>query len=470
VNAADQLASHLELTAGEFALLVLVCDGQEQLEDLLGGARVGVRVAPSGKEWALERGRGLLLIDASDAHPAEKEGWITVLRRLNEGRDRLVERWAGPCVLAVPPWMLSLLPSEAPDLWSVRTTVLRSGEAAPPPAEQEVRSTYRWGMWAFNAYNESIRPSMDGVPPSDKVVTLVARLREPGHDEENAALFESFIEIIEPDLSGEGPQVITAATAQIGLAFVTVGVPLSRRQELLDRAIAALRRAARTAPLDLRGQIAWALLSGSVLSEDRLPWLEEAEQLARTLNREQAGMWDHLLVEVLHAKVRLSWRGAEAVALSQEALERAECAERRGEAWAMSRMPELLWDRAGQLALLQGGKPEARELRVRALERLEKLATQDTEAREDLPFWWVRAAHTETEPTRKLKCLEEAFRLWLEQAPSDPQEVRATLGPLLEVSRWPADVRSRVVRTLRELQVQAGSDHPLAELLSPAAA
>lgn len=90
---------------------------------------------------SIERDNGAIFISGvvPGSHP-EQPSWATAWRyaaeRLNERRDVLRARIQGPLVLCGASWLAPLLREEAPDLWSVRTLVVRilPSESAPEAA------------------------------------------------------------------------------------------------------------------------------------------------------------------------------------------------------------------------------------------------------------------------------------------------------------------------------------------------
>lgn len=68
---------------------------------------------------------------------AWNDGMRYLVARLNERRDRLVEQCQVPIILCGPPQLMEILSNEAPDLWSMRTTVahLIDEESASQPLD-----------------------------------------------------------------------------------------------------------------------------------------------------------------------------------------------------------------------------------------------------------------------------------------------------------------------------------------------
>lgn len=477
MSAAARLASHLELADG-FTLFVLVCDNREQLDALLektlGGPMPKVWVSPgNGPDWpaqllhrlevALLEGPGLLVLDATDAHPAEKSGWTHVLRRVNEGRDRLVERWAGPLVLAVPSWLLPVLPAEAPDLWSVRTAVERGDPDALVPRRESAyeRIFLRYLTRAMPAISDLFRSPQI----ADGLRGLSQFMSDPDVAKKRRGL-DKAVEDLRPKLAGDGLQAIEAARQQI--LFARLSPDKSHARLLIDEALSALRRLSTTAHVDLRAQIAQALFNGAMLVPSERAWLDEAEILARSLDAEQPGLWNSLLVTILYMKLVGSSRDEHALDWSTEALARVEQAEHRGETWAKRHMPDALWEHASLLALLRTGQDQARGLRAQAMKRLRALAVQDPEARAELPFWLMRAAQAEVDPSRTLDDLTEALHLWIAEAPRDLRGAGESVDAVLESSKLPPEIRSQAVRVLRGLQTLTGPEHPMFGLFADA--
>jgi hypothetical protein len=474
VSAATQLASHLELASDGFALLVLVCDGREQLDALLEEAlqqplpTVWVTHDPRADDWpaellrqlerAMDQNQALLLLDASDANPDERDGWVLVLRRLNEYRDRLAKRWARPFVLALPPWLLRVLPSEAPDLWSVRTTLLRS-ERHTSGSSRAPQLRSRWEeRWQRERLAATLAQSSDPDAPLERarvLSLLIGPWLVEGRDAEAKAALEEAVGHLDILTRGSGPAALNAAILQAGLSRTARSIPdVVTARALTDSALRTLRRIGRTAPFDLRAQIARVMLERFAL-QPSLAWRDEIEALVRSLDAEQPGMWDELLVDALLPVVDPFEGGLDT--RSAEALARTRAAELRGETWARHRLPEVLWEHA---ARLRGS--QARSLRAEAMERLRQLALQDAEIRQDLPRWLVRAAQLEADPEARLDLALEALQLWLVHVPMDSQELGEAKGLLDEIARSPS------VRTPRELAVltgEVGPDHPLFERL-----
>lgn len=71
------------------------------------------------------RGEGWLL-DCSRLQPQEKRAWTFLFGRMNERRNDLRERIGAPLVLCLPEALERRFAAEAPDLWSVRSAVLRA--------------------------------------------------------------------------------------------------------------------------------------------------------------------------------------------------------------------------------------------------------------------------------------------------------------------------------------------------------
>ena len=157
------MLAHFELGEG-FSFLVLLLPGptganicRQQLADYL--AAKGRRLEVLSCEWRedVRRLPGALLglqttsdlggvwigsvIPESDPEIGQWQvAWRHGLAALNEHRNPLRSRFPCPLVLAAAPWLYPLLREAAPDLWSVRTDVVRVTPAASSPTEGEIES------------------------------------------------------------------------------------------------------------------------------------------------------------------------------------------------------------------------------------------------------------------------------------------------------------------------------------------
>lgn len=97
-----------------------------------------------------------LLLDGTRQLPEERAAWLELFRRLNERRNELRAQHRASFLLVLPPDLERDFADEAPDLWSVRSAVLRI-EAVHEPLRFEPlgapwplaeRITWRsWGTW-----------------------------------------------------------------------------------------------------------------------------------------------------------------------------------------------------------------------------------------------------------------------------------------------------------------------------------
>ncbi len=163
VDELEILVRHLKLAAGA-RLLVVVCT-PAQVEPMLeavtvqltaaGKARTLLRLepylTPDGRLPAVDeetllrmvfeplttgdaatRPETLVVVDGSHGSQQDEHAWNTLFSRLNLARNTVMRRLGGPLLLALSPPIFSWLARGAPDLYSVRSAVVRFVLDAPP--------------------------------------------------------------------------------------------------------------------------------------------------------------------------------------------------------------------------------------------------------------------------------------------------------------------------------------------------
>jgi len=116
-------------------LEVLPCEWREdvrRLPDALFGLRVA---ADLGGVWM-----GGVIVESDPEIGQWQAAWRQGLAALNERRNPLRTRFPCPLVMVGAPWLYPLLRESAPDLWSVRTAVIRVTPAALPRTEGMIES------------------------------------------------------------------------------------------------------------------------------------------------------------------------------------------------------------------------------------------------------------------------------------------------------------------------------------------
>jgi len=86
---------------------------------------------------------GAVIPEADPEFSEWRDAWWWGLGLLNQQRNTLRERYRCPIVLVGAPWLQAVVRDSAPDLWSVRTTVVRIVPSLPPEPQvglQEVRA------------------------------------------------------------------------------------------------------------------------------------------------------------------------------------------------------------------------------------------------------------------------------------------------------------------------------------------
>ena len=141
------LARHLELTDGSFAFVVILAPDdwavalmREHLPRMLPdpGALARIRFDPAAGPDSLAQslldfvpapGLRALWIDADPADPDEFDErdrlWQQALAIVNRYRNTLQKKFSCTLVLAVPSRIEQIVRDAAPDLWSIRSSVLR---------------------------------------------------------------------------------------------------------------------------------------------------------------------------------------------------------------------------------------------------------------------------------------------------------------------------------------------------------
>lgn len=85
-------------------------------------------------------GRTIVVLDASLAYERDEPAWRHIFRRLNEGRNVLIERLQVPLLLCLPEFLEPVFAHEAPDFWSVRSLVVPLAVALEPLIASETET------------------------------------------------------------------------------------------------------------------------------------------------------------------------------------------------------------------------------------------------------------------------------------------------------------------------------------------
>jgi len=85
-------------------------------------------------------GRTIVVLDASLAYERDEPAWRHIFRRLNEGRNVLIERLQVPLLLCLPEFLEPVFAHEAPDFWSVRSLVVPLAVALEPLIASDVET------------------------------------------------------------------------------------------------------------------------------------------------------------------------------------------------------------------------------------------------------------------------------------------------------------------------------------------
>jgi len=157
VGEIERFESALDLNEG-FAFHVIVTQTLDALQEALKRLPIEVLVRPrpdrhlsasaaaneilSDLNQAIDDAKGRpLLVDALVAH--QVPAWALVFRRLNELRNGIERRHAGPLILALLPQGEQVLGREAPDLWSRRGSGMRLGRNTGVSQVLAGRDTWR---------------------------------------------------------------------------------------------------------------------------------------------------------------------------------------------------------------------------------------------------------------------------------------------------------------------------------------
>jgi tetratricopeptide (TPR) repeat protein len=156
------LARRLE-SAGK-RLLEIPTASRENLEDLANPLVYPAPAPDAGAVWVSR------VVHAAEPDAAAwKKSWAIAAARLNQFRNPFRRAWTVPVVFVGAPWLQVVLRENAPDLWSVRTTV-----AVVEPVPQVVEAQARMTMGEA--------PAGRG-PDPDMALAEVAKLRAAGAPE-----------------------------------------------------------------------------------------------------------------------------------------------------------------------------------------------------------------------------------------------------------------------------------------------
>ena len=109
------------------SLLEIPVGTVEQLEDVANPLIRGEASPDTGAVWVSR-----VVHEVDPESPRWKKAWALAVRRLNRFRNPFRRVWKVPVVFVGAPWLQEVLRDNAPDLWSVRTTVARI-EPTPVP-------------------------------------------------------------------------------------------------------------------------------------------------------------------------------------------------------------------------------------------------------------------------------------------------------------------------------------------------
>lgn len=78
----------------------------------------------------------IFIVDASGASKEDEDAWTNIFRRLNEKRNELMDGLAGPLLLILTPALAIEFAFHAPELWGMRTNLVRTGaKFVRPPSD-----------------------------------------------------------------------------------------------------------------------------------------------------------------------------------------------------------------------------------------------------------------------------------------------------------------------------------------------